>query len=169
MLLVHETTDKNLFKILNDSRLRSSSKTKIKNFNPYNVHLVYTFYYTIPDNIKCINKLNKCCILFESSILLNHIFYTNKNHSAGNINSSIKYNYSDINIINNILDKLYKYSYRIMKKIKTLYWTLGVFQEIFTKIQPKIINAKYITIDANNTKLKKLIIEKYPHIRIVPI
>ena len=133
---------KNLFKILNDGRLRSSSKIKIKNF--------------IPDNMKCINKLN-------------HIFYTNKNHSAGNINSSIKYNYSDINIINNILDKLYKYSYRIMKKIKTLYWTLGVFQEIFTKIQPKIINAKYITIDANNSKLHKLITEKYPHIRIIPI
>jgi hypothetical protein len=167
MLLYHQSDKENLISIIKDGQIKSSYNTKIKNQNPYDVYLKYIFFNTIPDNLKLTKKMFQYGIFFDSSILLNQTFYTNKCHSAGNISSSNKYKFNDLIKINTILDKLYKYSISIIQNQS--YSILSVFQEIFIKKEPKLKYAKYISIQnrIEDKDLINLIKLLYPHIQII--
>ena len=178
MLLYHSTDYGYISAILNDGKLKPSSKTKKQNENPYNKFLPYVFFNTFPHKMKYIKqflaKSDSVGIIFDSSILKNHVFYTNKNHSAGISSKTKKYDKKTKNI-NNILYNLYKHSLQIIKKIKSEYWILSTFQEVFTKVEPKLKDCKYILLpnskDENTTKqiekTEKKIKKMYPHITII--
>jgi hypothetical protein len=176
MYLFHATEAKYINMIIKDGKLRISAKTLKKNQNPYDIYLPYNFFATIPSRKSFINKIvNITGIIFDISFLLNHVFYTNKNYSAGNLKSSIKYKFDNLKDINNILYKLYKQStIRLNQhKLKSTeaylkFILITSLQEIFTKVEVPMKYARYIYLNKNNEKLEKLIKTKYPHIEILP-
>ena len=165
MLLYHKTDKEYFEQILSDGKLKPSSKTKNKNENPYNFFSKYIFFNTIPKTqLKNFVGIGIC---FDQSILLNKVFYTNENHSAGNLKSSKKYKISDNNKLTKVLYSLYRHSLNIVKAIKMEIFVLSVFQEIFTKFEPSLKDAKYIILKNDEPKLISKIKELYPHITII--
>ena len=165
MLLYHKTNEEYFEQILSDGKLKPSSKTKNKNENPYNFFSKYIFFNTIPKTqLKNFVGIGIC---FDQSILLNKVFYTNENHSAGNLKSSKKYKISDNNELTKVLYSLYRHSLNIVKAIKMEIFVLSVFQEIFTKFEPSLKDAKYIILRKDEPKLISKIKDLYPHITII--
>lgn len=168
MLLYHNTTMKHFKYILLDGKLKPSSKTKRRMENPYDFYSPYIFFNAIPktqlDSFANISSIGIC---FDSSILLNNTFYTNNNHSAGNVQTSNKYKTSDRKELYKILYRLYRKSLKTVKSINQSLWVLSVFQEVFIRVEPHLINAKYILLPNNDKKLIKKIHNKYPHINII--
>ena len=116
MLLCHSTKIETLKNIYNDDKLYPSCITLNKNQNPYDFYLKYLFFYTIPDNEALIKTQNSSLTFyFDSNILANKTFYTNKLHSAGNLESSKKYEKYN-KYINIILKKLFINSYKKLCK-----------------------------------------------------
>jgi hypothetical protein len=104
-------------------------------------------------------------IFFDASVLLNHIFYTQKFQTGGNTKIAKKYKLDNINDINYILYHLYLRSYKSYKQMiknkkiekylrKELqymgYRILSIFQEIFTKLKLKLNKAMYITLQPDD-------------------
>ena len=159
--LFHQTDKYFIYNILETLYILPSNKTKNKNQNPYNVFLPYIF-------MSCCNKkdfgsLFQYTFIFESNILYNRTFYTNENHSAGNIETSIYYQKNTpLKNINLCLTKLLVYSKKQYKK------TFFIFQEIFFKKKVSIYDAKYIILPINieNEMLNK-IKNILPYIKII--
>ena len=183
MLLYHQTNFKGLLGMLKDGKMKPSSMTNNTGQSPYG-NLPYIFFNTIPN--KYIEELPCIVIIFDSSVLLNKTFYTYKSHAGGNVKYANKYKLDDEKEINKALLKLYKSSYNRLKKDaeKEKYyfpmWQMALYQEIFTRMQPKIKDVKYIILPDkkaektffNNTKTSSekttiLINEKYPDIQIL--
>lgn len=100
---------KGLKQILLDGKIKPSSKTKIRNQNPYDYFIPYIFFNTIPKTQ--IQNFTKPCgvgIIFNQNILLKRVFYTNKNHSAGNTKSSKKYKIYDKKELRKVLHSQFK-------------------------------------------------------------
>ena len=117
MLLYHMTTIKNLKKILLDGKLKASTKTKIKEQNPYHKLLPYVFFIAIPKT-QIDSFTQRVGIIFNQDILLGKIFYTNKNHSGGITKSSIKYKVYEKGDIRKILYSLYRYSLKVLQNVQ---------------------------------------------------
>lgn len=82
-------------------------------FSPYN------FFNTIPKtHLKSFIKIRGVGIVFNQNILLGRVFYTNKNHSAGNTKSSKKYKICDKKELRIVMYSLYSQSFRIVRKLK---------------------------------------------------
>ena len=102
-------------------------------------------------------------VLLTQGVLKNRTFYTNENHSAGNIETSIYYQKNTpLKNINLCLTKLLVYSKKQYKK------TFFIFQEIFFKKKVSIYDAKYIILPINieNEMLNK-IKNILPYIKII--
>jgi len=162
-------TDLKSFKmILSDGKLIPSSKTKNKNQNPYDFFTPYNYFNAIPETkVTSFTKVRGVGIVFKQNILHNIVFYTNKNHSAGNTKSSIRYKISDNKYLTKIMYSLYLRSYKIVKQLKTDTWILSAFQEVFTKKEPKLHDAVYVIIDSKETKTIEKIKKMYPNIQII--
>ena len=170
MLLYHMSEVAYLNDILADGKLRPASKTKNKSQNPYDLHLSYVFFNAIPRT-----KLsefvgigdNTVGFVFDQSTLLNRQFYTNHNHSAGNTESSKKYKIDNSKELTKVLYALYKRSHKIVKEIKMKFWILSAFQEVFTRVEPSLNEAKYIVLPKKNKKLIATINRTYPRITVL--
>ena len=172
MLLYHMTTIKNLKKILLDGKIKASTKTKIKGQNPYRKLLPYVFFNAIPKTqIDSFTKLRGVGIIFNQDILLGRVFYTNKNHSAGNTKSSIKYKIYEKGEIRKILYSLYKHSLKVLQNVQKTSnlpnWILSTYQEVFTKYEPSLKDAAYIILEPKEIETIKKIKELYPNIKIL--
>ena len=166
------TTIKNLKKILLDGKIKASTKTKIKEQNPYRKLLPYVFFNAIPKTqIDSFTKLRGVGIIFNQDILLGRVFYTNKNHSAGNIKSSIKYKIYEKGEIRKILYSLYRHSLKVLQNVQKTSnlpnWILSAYQEVFTKYEPSLKDAAYIILEPKEIETIKKIKELYPHIKIL--
>lgn len=172
MLLYHQTYEETLIDILNDGYLLSSYITRKKNQNPYNNYLKSIFFNILPNKRNYIERLPSTGIIFDSSLLINQIYYTNKNQSTGNIKTSSKYCFDNLKQINNNLSELFAYSYNIYKDLKktrknTRFYFIQVFQEVFIFKKISMQYCKYILLAGQNIPLEKLINKKYPHIVIL--
>ena len=112
-------------------------------------------------------KVHGVGILFNQDILIGKSFYTNKNHSSGNIETSNKYKINENAKLSKILHSLYYQSLKIVKKIKMDFWIMSTFQEVFTKSEPKLNDAVYVIIDTKELKTIKIIKKLYPNIQII--
>jgi hypothetical protein len=174
MFLFHNTDMNGLLGILKDGKLLPASIVKHNNQNPYEFFSPYVYFNAIPNNKNNFSQMYPIGIVFDSSILLNKIFYTNITHSAGDVSTSKKYKFNDINNINIVLRTLYTRSYKIYKNIskknKLTYGVISTFQEIFSKIKPNIKDAKYIIINSKDyKKIKDIVKNKYPNIIIINV
>ena len=172
MLLYHWTDFKNFKKILIDGKLKPSSKTKIRKQNPFKFFLPYVFFNAIPKKqLVNFTKPYGVGIVFKKDILLGKVFYTNKNHSAGNTKTSKKYKINDKKDLWNVLYSLYSHSLRIIKKIKFVTknttYGLAAFQEVFTRVEPSLNDAVYIIMNPADLKIIKKIKKLYPNIEII--
>lgn len=172
MLLYHQTSYRALSSILKDGYLLPSNITKNKNQNPYRKYLKSIFFNTIPNKKNYIIRLPSVGIIFDSSILINQLYYTNKKHTAGNIKTSSAYTYDNLKQINNNLSELFLYSYNIYKNLKKTrrdfkFYLIQVFQEVFILNNISIEHCKYILLAGQDINLEKLINKKYPHIVIL--
>lgn len=169
MLLYHQTDLQSFKQILDKGKLRPSSKTKNKNQNPYNFYSPYIFFNTIPKTqVKSFAKVAGVGIIFKQDILLNRVFYSSKCHSAGNTKSCNKHIVSNTTELTTILYALYRQSLGIVKKIKMDTWILSAFQEVYTRVEPKLHDAVYIIINPKESKIIKKINSMYPTITIIP-
>lgn len=162
-------TDIKSFKqLLLDGKIKPSSKTKNRNQNPYDFLSPYNFFNTIPKTqLKSFTKVHGVGIVYNQNILLGRVFYTNKNHSAGNTKSSKKYKISDKKELRKVLYSLYTYSFRTVRKIKMETWILSTFQEVFTRLEPTLNEAIYVILNPAELKTIKKIKTMYPNIQII--
>ena len=172
MFLFHNTDLQGLLGMLKDGKLLPASIVKHNNQNPYGFFSPYVYFNAIPNNTNNFSQMYPIGIIFDTSILINKIFYTNINQSAGNIKTSKKYKCNNIKDINDDLRPLYARSYKIYKDISKTgnfkYGVISVYQEIFSKIKPNMKDAKYIIIRPQEyKKIKKIIKDKYPDIKII--
>ena len=168
MLLYHKTDIKSFKRILDEGKLKPSSKTKNKNENPYDFFSPYIFFNTIPKTqINSFTKVAGVGIIFKQDILLNKVFYSSKCHSAGNTKLCKKHVVSDTTELTTILYALYRRSLRIVRKIKMDTWILSAFQEVYTRVEPKLHDAMYIIIHPKELKTIKKLRIMYPTIKII--
>jgi len=171
MLLYHGTCIEHFLQILSDGKLKPGTKTKNNYDNPHKSFLPYVFFNAIPKTqvnaMRQISNVNGVGICFSQSILLNKIFYTNKNLSAGNTKTSLKYKIDNNTEIQKVLYRLYQHSLKIVKKIKMDTWILSGFQEVFTKIEPTFNDATHIILSSHHHEIITEINKKYPHIIII--
>jgi hypothetical protein len=162
------TEIKSLKQILLDGKIKPSSKTKIRNQNPFDFFSPYNFFNTIPKTkVTSFTKPYGIGIIFKQNILHDRVFYTNEWHSAGNTKSSKRYKISNNKDLTKILYSLYLHSIRIVRKIKMPTWVLSGFQEVFTKKEPMLCEAVYVIISSKETKTIKKIKTMYPNIQII--
>ena len=168
MLLYHQTDTKSFEQILLDGKIKPSSKTKNRNQNPNDFFSAYNFFNTIPKTkLKCFSKLSGIGIIFKQNILLDRVFYTNKCHSAGNVDSSKRFKMSNNKDLTKRLYSLYLHSLKIIKERKMETWMLSVFQEVFTKKEPMLCDAVYVVISSKEKKIIQRIKSMYPNIQII--
>lgn len=168
MLLYHMTDIQSFKQILLDGKIKPSSKTKNRNQNPYDFFSPYNFFNTIPQTqLKSFILDKSVGIVFNQNILLDRVFYTNKNHSAGNTKTSKKYKINDKKELTKVLYALYTHSFRIVRKIKMDTWILSAFQEVFTRLEPTLNDAVYIILSPKESKTIKKIKIMYPNIKII--
>ena len=168
MLLYHQTDLKSFKQILLDGKIKPSSKTKLRNQNPYDFFIPYIFFNTIPKTkVTSFNKVGGVGIVFNQHILHDRVFYTNENHSAGNTKTSNRYKIPDNKELTKILYSLYLHSLRIVRKLKMDTWILSAFQEVFTKKEPMLYEAVYVIISPKETKTIPKIKTMYPNIQII--
>jgi hypothetical protein len=156
--------------ILSDGKLKPASKTKNKSQNLYQFDSPYIFFNTIPKTkLKFFIDIGVDTVgfVFDQKILLNRQFYTNKNHSAGNTKTSKKHRISSNKELTQKLYALYAHSHRLVTKIKMQLWILSVFQEVFTRVEPFLNEAKYIILPKNDKRLINRINCQYPNITVL--
>jgi hypothetical protein len=179
MLLFHSTPIDNFLKILKDGKLRPSIKTSEDGQRP-GKYLPYVFFNTIPKTqLETMLELNGVGICFDCEILLNKIFYAASSHTAGNLKKAHKFKLSVKKDINKILYSLYLYSVKANNSTKNdpdrkkltksawKKWIFIAFQEVFSKIEPSLNDAKYIILKKKDSKLIAQIKDKFPNIIII--
>ena len=168
MLLYHKTDLKSFKQILLDGKMKPSSKTKNCNENPFDFFSPYNFFNTIPKTqLKNFTKLRGVGIIYNQNILLGRVFYTNKNHSAGDTETSKKYKISDKKELRKVLYSLYEHSLKIVRQIKMDTWILSTFQEVFTRIEPTLDEAIYVILNPAELETIRKIKKMYPNIQII--
>jgi hypothetical protein len=155
--IIHQTNEEFMNDILDSKKLLPASKTKNKSQNPYDVDLPYIFMNCCKkSDFKYYYNIN-FTFIFDTDILHDRTWYTNVNHSAGNLDTSICYNKNtSVRKINTILTKLYKKSKAESRKF------FVILQEIFFRKSVSLDDAKYIIIPENTTavlidKIKKVL------------
>ena len=169
MMLYHMGYIGNLKNILNDGKLKPSSKTEIIEQSPGKT-LPYVFFNAIPeDKIENFVGVGKATIafVFDQKIILNKRFYTNTSHSMGNTKTSIRHKIQNKKDLNKTLYELYKQSLEMVTKIKSQFWVLSVFQEVFTRVEPRISEAKYIILQKKDKMLINTINNAYPNVTVL--
>lgn len=167
MLLYHGTNYEYIYSILKDGKLKPSSKTKNKEQNPYDFYSPYIFFSAIPNNTDLLNQLSSAGfvgLVFSSSILYKHKFYTNNSHSAGVNQKTKKYNKTlTMNSVNKVLNDLYKKSLNVFRNIKERNkkktWIVA-FQEVLTRVEPSLEHLEYILLCDPPNKLVQTIKKK---------
>lgn len=168
MIITHKTINEYLLDILKYGKIISSKKTRNINEGDsiYN-STSYIFYNTMPKN-----KIKDLCtptIIFDYSILLNKTFYISKSHTgAKKEREKKKILTSHKEKLYEILKKLYTYSSKFKFKKMPSYFTC--YQEIFTKHELLLDDAKYLYVSKDFSKIKKvekIIEEKYPYLEII--
>lgn len=170
MLLYHTSSLEYLNSILSDGKLKPASKTKNKSQNPYEFDSPYVFFNAIPKTkLHFFTDIGKdtASFVFDQKILLNKQFYTNHKHSAGNTKTSKKHRILSNKALTKVLYALYLHSYRIITKIKMQLWILSGFQEVFTRVEPSLNDAKYIILPKNDKCIISRINYLYPKIIVL--
>ena len=169
MMLYHMSYLHNLESILRDGKLKPSSKTEIIEQSPGRT-LPYVFFNAIPeDKIENFVGFSKRSVgfVFDQNIILDKRFYTNTRHSMGNTKTSERHKIQNNKDLNKVLYQLYKQSFETVKKIKSEFWVLSVFQEVFTRVEPHISKAKYIILPKKDEILINTINNAYPNVTVL--
>jgi hypothetical protein len=165
MLLYHHTTYANFLDILKEGKIRPASKTGKKEENPNDIDSPYNFFNVLPNR-----RIKEFCgrpgvgVAFDVSVLKDAVFYTNRNHSAGNTRSSRRYK-GNIDVLYN----LYRQSKQVLDKVNSErgkkdqlpFWVLSVYQEVFTRKAISIKDIKYITVNEPKHGIPTVIRHKY--------
>lgn len=154
MIITHTTLNEYLLDILKHGKIISSKKTGNINYGEsiYN-STSYIFYNTMPKNN--IKDLCKPTIIFDYSILLNKTFFISKSHTGSEKErEKKKVLTSHKEKLYEILKKLYIYSAKY--KFKKLPSFFTIYQEIFTKHELLLHEAKYLYISKDFSKMKKV-------------
>jgi hypothetical protein len=180
MLLGHITRVDSIQKIITDGYIKPSSKTgRLNQGVGIYEQSPYVFTFALPNKREIVLSMKEPTIIFDSSYLIDKPFYTNKNHSGGNEETSKKYTYSSKEKIDNVLEKLYNRSKKISDTIaRQLHREKGyslefpyfvVFQEVFLLGSMPMDKATSIIIPEGysiSKSMKELIKKKYPNLKI---
>ncbi len=157
--LIHETTADNLVGIIESKELTPSGGET--NQNPYDEKLSYTFFSCCSS--KDFKTLLPYTLVFEIDVLLGKKFYTNKNHSAGNLKTSKE-------VPETATKKEIKAHLTTLLKQSRVHEMFMVFQEIFISHDVPISAAKYILLprkDDRISEIRTLIKDQLPHVTVV--
>jgi hypothetical protein len=173
MLLTHRTPTASILAALTDGYLRPASETKMRNENPYDVHLPFIFFTACPEDLDAIDINYAPTLFFDSSALYQHTFYTNHYHSSGIVASTKTYpkHYGHINMI---LNRLFKHSMSVTRSVTDDRSKFGMhvaFQEVFFRGRLSLKSLKYIKLPKNDDKctlkIRVLVKKMYPQVFII--